>query len=72
MTLSWKRDGDQHVAVGGMGEYRITEWVLRDGSDFVIYVKRKHDGASKNIGGFSSLKNAQQAAEGYDGYRATA
>lgn len=67
MALKWSRDGDQYVAIGRMGEYRITEWMLRDGSDFSINVVRK-DGARKSIGGFSSLIDAKETVRDYDEY----
>ena len=72
-NLKWSRDGDQSVAKGEMGEYRVTPWIIGGGeNEFMLRVHRKRDGLSKWIGGFTSLKNAKDAAHGYENYRATA
>lgn len=67
----WTRDGDQHVFVGSLGEYRITEWASVQGwSHFVVQAKLKSARRPKTIGEMSSLKTAKEWAEQYDGYRA--
>lgn len=66
-SLKWTRDGDQWVATGTLGEYRITEWCVASGKNFVIRFKSKR--SSKGIGEFSSLENAKAAVQVYDGYR---
>ena len=67
--MKWTRDGDQHVARGVLGEYRITRIILRTGECFSVRL-HKASGARRGIGDFSSLANAKNAAETYENYRA--
>lgn len=72
--MRWKKDGAQWVAQGSLAEYRITEWVspVHGCGSFHVRAKLKGERSPKTIGDMSSLKNAQQWAEQYDGYRAIA
>lgn len=36
--MKWKKDGDQFVALGMRGEYRITPWGTSNGTDFLVRV----------------------------------
>lgn len=65
----WTRDGDQHVFAGTLGEYRITEWQMRHGPCFIVEAKLKGERRAKIVGEMSSLKNAKELGEQYDGYR---
>ena len=67
----WTRDGDQWVAKGGLGEYRITEWGSASGSSFLVTFKPR-SGSKKAIGDMVSLQNAKLWAMQYDGYRSVA
>jgi len=66
----WTRDGDLHVMTGTLGRYEITEWVLRNGSNFVVVIDKsfgKGDGFNhKTVGEYSSLDDAKLAAVARD------
>jgi hypothetical protein len=52
--LVWKRDGDHHVGAGGsLGRYRICEWRMRSGSEWVTSSSRGL------VGHFGSLTDAK-------------
>jgi hypothetical protein len=68
--MGWAKDGDQWVMRGSLGTYRITEWLVAGASNFAIALHPNSSKSVKGIGEFSALKNAQWAAEQYDGYRA--
>ena len=64
MALVWKRDGDHYVGAGGSpGGYRICEWRMRSGSEWVTSSSRGL------VGHFGLLTDAKTAAadcdEGY-------
>jgi hypothetical protein len=61
MALVWKPDGDHYVGAGGsLGRYRICEWRMRSGSEWVTLSGRGL------VGHFGSLTDAKIAAADYD------
>jgi len=69
--LAWTRDGDQWVARGTIGEYRITPWSLAGGADYFVTVKRPSATSKTQVGASSSLARAKRLAAEYDAYRAS-
>jgi hypothetical protein len=61
MALVWKRDGDHYVGAGGsLDGYRVCEWRMRCGSEWVTSSSRGL------VGHFGSLTDAKIAAADYD------
>lgn len=66
--MKWTLQGEQHVALGTLGEYRIDR-PFRAG--WHVLLGKPGRKRTKTVGCYTSLENAKRMAEVYDGYRAS-